>query len=72
MKKAIAQEHGTGCGVSCVAFVLGKSYQGALKLFGRPKNATTCGYSCRDIVTALSKGGRDYSYSYLKPSKNTF
>jgi hypothetical protein len=67
--KPITQEHGTGCGVACTAFVLGITYQKALQLFRAPKKAWGKGYSCKDIVRALSAGRRAYTYCYLKPSQ---
>jgi hypothetical protein len=68
-KKPITQEHGTGCGVACTAYVLGVSYQSALKLFDKPGNASTTGFYCKDIVRALARKGRLYSHCYLKSSK---
>ncbi len=66
MQEPITQEHGTGCGVACVAFVLGISYQKALGLFKNPQHAWEGkGYYCKDIIEALKKAGLDYSYKQI-------
>jgi len=65
--KSVTQEHSSGCSVACVASVLGISYKQALKLFENPAYAGSRGYYCREIVRVLKKGGRDYSYAFLKP-----
>ena len=62
MSKSVAQRHAMGCGVACVASVLGVSYDQSLQLFGEPKNAWTKGYSCKTIVQALSRGGKKYRF----------
>ncbi len=67
--KPITQEHSCGCSVACVASILGISYKRALKLFEKPGYAGARGYYCREIVMALKKGGKEYSYSYLKLGK---
>jgi hypothetical protein len=59
---SVTQKHGAGCAVACVAYVLSVSYDMALKLFSRPKQAIDRGFLCREIVSALSKGGRHYTY----------
>ena len=69
MYKAVTQNHGLGCGVACVASVLGLNYKQALKLFKKPKNAWTVGFYCKDIVTALKTGNKKYSFKKLT-SKN--
>lgn len=62
----IAQKDSFGCGIACVAFVTGISYTNAKhKLFDENK-ATTGGYSCRDMVRALKKFGKEYDYRYVK------
>ena len=65
----VTQEHSSGCAVACVAAILGISYKRALRLFEKPGYAGTRGYYCREIVKALGKNGKDYSYSYLKSGK---
>lgn len=69
-QKPVTQEHAFGCAVACVAYITGKSYKNALKLFRHPEYAaTTRGYYCREIVKALKNAGFDYDYCYAKPSK---
>lgn len=64
--KPVVQEDEFGCGVACVANILGVSYQEALNLFynGRAK-AIKEGFLCRNIVSAL--GNLEYQYRYIKP-----
>jgi Imm-5 like putative immunity protein len=57
----ITQEHPWGCGVACVAYVLGMPYPQALALFTRDEDVTP-GYHCPDIVDALAKGGLEYEW----------
>lgn len=61
MKKPIAQEHGAGCAVACVAFVLGISYKKTLTLFTNGNSrAIVRGFYGPEIITALAKGGKKY------------
>ncbi len=62
MKDSITQEHGMGCAVACVAFVLGVSYHQALQLFEYPNCAWTTGYYCKDIIKSFEKVARGYEY----------
>lgn len=39
MPLPITQKHGTGCAVACVAYILNRSYDAALKLFSKPNQA---------------------------------
>jgi len=66
--KAVAQEDLAGCAVACAAFVLGITYGKALKLFDS-KGAGKSGYYCREIVEALGRAGKKYSFAYVKPGK---
>ncbi len=66
--KAVAQEHGMGCGVACTASLLGKSYSTTLKLFNE-KQASTRGYYLRDIVRALDK--KEFNYTWSKVTNKT-
>lgn len=61
MSDPVIQEDGFGCGVACVAYVLGLSYRAAKSLFATPENAAEIGYFCDDIVEALSRGNLDYT-----------
>ena len=62
MYPSVTQKHGAGCAVACVAWVLSVSYDVALKIFSRPKQAVDRGFLCREIVSALTKDGRNYTY----------
>lgn len=66
MIKKIAQKHGLGCGVACVASALNVNYDEALMLFEKPENAGTLGYLCKDLVLALAMAGKSYKHKYLK------
>ena len=63
----ITQEDPFGCGVACVAFALGFSYQKTLKLFKKGKQkAKTKGFYCKDLVRTLNNQGRNFKYRYIK------
>ncbi|MBI2327175.1 hypothetical protein HYU92_02545 [Candidatus Curtissbacteria bacterium] len=66
--KPVKQEDSLGCGVACMAFILGINYQNSLNFFkdGR-KKANKAGFFCREIVMALEKAGLRYEYKYIKP-----
>jgi|GEM_PF-597686 len=63
----IAQENPLGCGIACLAFVLGFDYQKTLRLFkkGRQK-ANNKGFYCRELVKVLNSQGRNFEYRYIK------
>jgi membrane-anchored glycerophosphoryl diester phosphodiesterase (GDPDase) len=65
--KLVKQENEFGCGVACVAALLGITYQQALKLFddGYLK-AKTKGFLCKEICLVLNKLGENYKYKYVK------
>ncbi len=67
--KKITQQHPAGCGIACVAAVLGISYEEASLLFDKPEYACARGYYCREIVKALRRGCKEYMHAYVKPSK---
>lgn len=71
MKNSITQEHGMGCAVACVAFVLGINYQQALKLFDQDEYAWTTGYYCKDIVKAFKKASKNYKYEKFNSTSHT-
>ena len=56
-RKPVTQKHGTGCAVACVAFVLGRTYDQALKCFATPSHAWGRGYFCREVADALQSVG---------------
>jgi hypothetical protein len=67
--KSVVQNHPMGCGVACVAAVLGLEYRKALHLFRRLDGAWTTGYFCPELVAALAKGGRCYSWKSVRNSR---
>lgn len=66
MEKPVVQRHELGCGIASTAFVLGRSYKQAVKLFDI-KKATNLGFYCKDLIKALKDSTFDYEYKYLKP-----
>lgn len=63
----VAQEHPMGCAVACVAFRCGVDYRAALAMFSQPEHAWTRGFYCGEIVEALARLGRAYSFArYLR------
>ncbi|KKR77526.1 MAG: hypothetical protein UU22_C0042G0005 [Parcubacteria group bacterium GW2011_GWA2_40_8] len=64
--KLIKQENQMGCGIACAAVILNFSYKRTFKLFSLGK-ADFTGFTCKEIVDALKRGGLDYSYKYIKP-----
>ncbi|HLD04429.1 MAG TPA: hypothetical protein VJG90_01805 [Candidatus Nanoarchaeia archaeon] len=70
--KPVAQEHGMGCAVACVASVLSISYKKALLLFDKPENAWGRGFYCPEICKALSKGGKKYEWRKINSKDKSF
>lgn len=65
-KRAIVQKDNFGCGVACVAFVLGLNYKNALKLFTNGCRKTKQdGFLCKEIVQALNKQNISAQYRYI-------
>lgn len=63
----VVQEDLIGCGVACVAAILGISYQRALSLFENgQKKADNRGFLCKEIVLAFKKKSLEYEYKYIK------
>jgi hypothetical protein len=60
--KIVVQEDLMGCGIACVAYILGIGYQRAKKLFEHPEYAGTIGFYCKDIIDALRRGGVKYEF----------
>ena len=58
--KLIKQENQMGCGIACAAVILNFSYKRTFKLFSLGK-ADFTGFTCKEIVDALKRGGLDYS-----------
>ena len=69
--KLVPQEEGMGCGIACVASALGISYQEARQLSDRPEGSYTTGYNCKDLVKALNKKGRNYTFKKFKVEHTT-
>lgn len=65
----VIQEDEYGCGVACVANILGKTYKETLPLFESPQNASWRGYFCKDLVYALASAQKNYKYFYVKTYK---
>ena len=53
--KSVTQEDALGCGVACVAYILGLPYKQALLLFNNPEKAKTKGFTVKDLSLALNK-----------------
>lgn len=66
--KPITQEHPMGCGVACIASLLGISYERALNLLNK-SHASARGYYLKDIILALKK--RRLNYQNSKVNNNT-
>lgn len=66
VKKAITQKDSMGCGIACIAFILGDDYESAKKYFKDLGDANKNGFLCRDLVLVLAKKGYKYDYHYLK------
>ncbi len=58
---SVTQEDLMGCGVACVAFVLGVSYKEAQERYFK-ESRQYAGYHCYDLTRALAAAGLDYSY----------
>jgi ABC-type bacteriocin/lantibiotic exporter with double-glycine peptidase domain len=63
--KLIPQEHAMGCGIACVAFVVGKSYKKIFSHDEESRRAWTRGYYCSELVDILKIFGRQYSWRAL-------
>lgn len=66
MSGPVTQEDIAGCGIACVAFVCGRSYGYAKGRYFKGLGSPTKGYLCRDLVKALSRSGRGYSYRHAR------
>jgi hypothetical protein len=71
-RQAIRQEDGLGCAVASVAFVLGISYQQALKFFedGARRVKEEANFYCPEIMDILNRQGLNYSWKKIdKPDE---
>ncbi|HZJ18112.1 MAG TPA: hypothetical protein VFD45_00640, partial [Patescibacteria group bacterium] len=66
-RKPVKQEDRLGCAVASTAFVLGVSYQDALRLFkdGERKVKEQANFYCPEIVKILNEKGLNYSWAKL-------
>ncbi len=68
--KAVTQEDAMGCGIACVAFVIGRSYRTTQHNYFRERKPSTKGYYCFELTRALSRAGLKYSYKRVKGNLN--
>ncbi len=69
--KLVAQEHTMGCGVACVASLIGTGYEKAMKLFNK-RAASARGYYFKDIIPALKKSGLNYKGSKVNDKSEKY
>lgn len=67
--KPIVQEHSMGCGLACVAYVLGKSYATIFNQIDHPERAWTRGFYCAELVAMLRINGRNFRWRSVKGKK---
>lgn len=63
---AITQRDPYGCGLACIAFLLHKEYREIIKFINHSK-AKNYGFTCKELVSLLTRLGLNYEYKYLKP-----
>jgi hypothetical protein len=63
---SVTQEHGMGCGLACLAYILGLSYQKVWKIIGNPQNAWKRGYFCSELIKVLRSFRMPYKYKKIK------
>lgn len=59
-----------GCGVACVASVVGKHYKAVLKTCPNPNLAWTRGFYCPELVAILAQFGAPYRWYKWNRKKN--
>lgn len=69
MKKYVKQEDPMGCGIACVACILGIDYKSAVDLFKEKAKRFNRGYTSKDITEALRKGNKEYVSKYVGREK---
>jgi ABC-type bacteriocin/lantibiotic exporter with double-glycine peptidase domain len=69
MKKYIKQEDSMGCGIACVAYVLGISYEKAVNLFTQKQKRETRGFTSKDITEAIKMFSVNYKSVYVGREK---
>jgi len=66
--KPIVQEDAYGCGVACVANILGITYQEALNFFENGgEKASSIGFYCKEFLPVFRINQLSYEYKYIKP-----
>lgn len=63
---SVVQTHEYGCGVACLAFIAGLSYEKAIKTLGA-RQAADRGFYCKELVEGLQKLSINYECRYIKP-----
>lgn len=66
MRESITQESDYGCGIACYAFALELSYKDAAVSLG-VEQASSTRFWIKDFVQALSKSGKPYKATHVKP-----
>lgn len=68
MKSSITQEFEYGCGIACLAFAAGMTYQEAAMSLG-PSQARSERFWCRDLIKALASQGLSYKQMHIKAGR---
>ena len=69
--KLITQEDPMGCGVACVASLIGISYEEAQKFF-KENHSVTRGYYLKEILEALSRKNLNYKFRKITDKTKKF
>ena len=64
MKSPVCQRDNFGCGIACLAFITGRSYEKIAEELDKEK-AKTEGFSCRELIAYLKSLGYRAEYHYL-------
>jgi hypothetical protein len=65
--KSIAQQDTTGCGIACIAYIVGSTYDEIIKMSGKSnKFLRYQGLYCKELVGILSKFNKNYVCRYFK------
>lgn len=63
---SVTQKDPYGYSLACVAFLLQKQYQEVVKYIDHSK-AKDYGFTCKELISLLTKFNLNYQYKYLKP-----
>ena len=70
-RAGVTQEDSLGCGVACIAYILGITYKKALTLFETPSKAQNKGYTVKELANVLNKVSNTiYKTKYVGRSEN--